>query len=173
MKIIYNNNCSGKVTMFSLNSQKQLAETYAYFASKKSVFALTSFYEPFGLAPVEAMASGLPAVVTENGGPVEIMNEGEFGVLVDPEEHKDIAAGLLEVLSDEKNWQHYHQKGKKRVMNKYTWEQTAKSYLEFIQDILKTEKEDKEKIDIPDYFTEPDAKNDSRLLDRFLRIWKR
>ncbi|HKL13747.1 MAG TPA: glycosyltransferase [Halanaerobiales bacterium] len=173
MKIIYNNNCSGKVTMFSLNSQKQLAETYAYFASKKSVFALTSFYEPFGLAPVEAMASGLPAVVTENGGPVEIMNKGEFGVLVDPEEPEDIADGLLEILSDEKNWQHYHKKGKQRVMDKYTWEQTAKAYLEFMKEILNSKKEEKEKLDVPDYFTEPDTKNDSRLLDRFLRIWKK
>ena len=173
MKIIYNNNCSNKVTMFSLNSQKQLAETYAYFASKNSVFALTSFYEPFGLAPVEAMASGLPAVVTENGGPVEIMNDGEFGILVDPEEPEDIARGLLEVLSDQEDWDYYHKKGKKRVMNQYTWEQTAKSYLEFMQNILSTEQEEKEKLEIPDYFTEPDAKNDSRLLDRFLRIWKR
>lgn len=172
MKIIYNNNCSGKVTMFSLNSQKELAETYAYFASKHSVFALTSFYEPFGLAPVEAMASGLPAVVTKNGGPVEIMNEGEFGVLVDPEEPEDISTGLLEVLSDEKSWQNYHNKGKKRVMQKYTWEQTAKSYLNFMKEIKRREIMEGDKIEIPNYFTEPDTKNDSRLLDRFLRIWK-
>jgi sucrose-phosphate synthase len=172
MKILDNNNCTDKVTMFSLESQKQLAETYSYFASKKSVFALTSYYEPFGLAPVEAMASGLPAVVTENGGPVEIMNYGEYGVLVNPAEPEDIANGLLEILLDNNNWKHYHEKGKKRVMEKYTWEQTAKGYLEFMQKLSNKETE-QEKLNIPDYFLEPDTKNDSRLLDSFLRIWKR
>lgn len=171
MKILYNNKCSDKVTMFSLESQKQLAETYSYFASKKSIFALTSFYEPFGLAPVEAMVSGLPAVVTENGGPVEIMKNGEYGVLVNPEEPEEIAAGLLDILSDEDKWKLFHKKGKKRVLEKYTWEQTAQSYLDFMEKISKKEPQE-EKLDIPAYFSEPDSKNDSRLLDMFLRLWK-
>jgi sucrose-phosphate synthase len=118
------------------------------------------------------MASGLPAVVTENGGPVEIMNYGEYGVLVNPAEPEDIANGLLEILLDNNNWKHYHEKGKKRVMEKYTWEQTAKGYLEFMQKLSNKETE-QEKLNIPDYFLEPDTKNDSRLLDSFLRIWKR
>jgi len=169
IKIIYNNNCIGKVTMFSLNSQKQLAETYSYLTSKNSVFALTSFYEPFGLAPIEAMACGLPAVVTKNGGPHEIMKKGKYGILVNPEDPDDIAQGLLTILTDKETWNKYHKKGKKRVLSKYTWEQTAESYLKFMENISEN---NANKMEIPAYFKKPDSKNDSRLLNIFLHLWR-
>src|SRR6056297_1511853 len=169
IKIIYNNNCIGKVTMFSLNNQKQLAETYSYLTSKNSVFALTSFYEPFGLAPIEAMACGLPAVVTKNGGPHEIMKKGKYGILVNPEDPDDIAQGLLTILTDKETWNKYHKKGKKRVLSKYTWEQTAESYLKFMENISEN---NANKMEIPAYFKKPDSKNDSRLLNIFLHLWR-
>ena len=65
----------GKVTALSLNSQDELAAAYRFLTESRSVFALTSYYEPFGLAPLEAMAAGLPAVVTKNGGPAESLRE--------------------------------------------------------------------------------------------------
>ena len=48
----------GLVSMFALRSQGQLAAAYRFFSSQRSVFALTADYEPFGLAPLEAMAAG-------------------------------------------------------------------------------------------------------------------
>ncbi|MCF8009119.1 MAG: glycosyltransferase [Halanaerobiales bacterium] len=172
MKIIYNNNCAQKVTTFALNSQEELAETYAYLADKKSIFALTSFYEPFGLAFIEAMASGLPVVATKNGGSVEILDQGKYGVLVNPDDIDDIANGINKIFDSKSIWEKYHKKGKKRVMTKYTWEQTAKGYYKFMQAIINKKKVKDEKLDIADYFITPDSQNDSRLLDLFLRIWK-
>src|SRR4051812_48576949 len=58
----------GQVSMFALHGQATLAAGYRYFAGIRSVFCLTALYEPFGLAPLEAMAAGLPAVVTKFGG---------------------------------------------------------------------------------------------------------
>ncbi|MEC9490512.1 MAG: glycosyltransferase, partial [Halanaerobiales bacterium] len=75
MEVIENNELQGKVSMFPISSQQELAECYGYLSERESVFSLTSFYESFGLAPVEAMASGLPAVVTKNGGQSEIMGD--------------------------------------------------------------------------------------------------
>ena len=69
--IVEENNLWGKITAFSLNSQQALAAGYRYLAQRQSIFCLTALYEPFGLAPLEAMAAGLPAVVTKNGGPSE------------------------------------------------------------------------------------------------------
>ena len=90
----------GCVSAFDLNSQEELAACYRYLSrSRRGIFALTSVYEPFGLAPLEAMAAGLPAVVTRNGGPQESLqdNGGAYGVLVDPEDPGDIARGLLKL----------------------------------------------------------------------------
>jgi sucrose-phosphate synthase len=64
------------------------------------VFCLPAEYEPFGLNVVEAMAVGLPVVATSNGGPREITNEGNAGLMADPHDPTDIAAKLLRLFSE-------------------------------------------------------------------------
>ena len=166
MEIIAENDLRGKVTMFSLNSQQELASIYRVLAAKKSVFALTAFYEPFGLAPIEAMASGLPVVATENGGPEEIMNDGKkhYGILVDPEDPEDIAKGILEVYLGAEGWEYYHEKGLERVKSTYTWKKTAEGYLTRLEDII--ENREKYSVDnkmkIPEYFYT--GKNETELI---------
>jgi len=173
MKLIYNNNCSDKVTMFSVDTQKELAETYSYFAVKNSIFALPSIYETFGLTLIEAIVSGLPAVVTKYGGPAEVIRKGKYGVLIDPNDSESIADGLLSLLTDEKRWNELHKSGIEYIKDKYSWENTANNYLKLINKIITNKSEyNIDEYDIPDYYTVPDSKNDSRLLDRFLRIWK-
>ncbi len=118
-----------KVHFFNIPSQKELAATYRYFARLGSVFALTAFYEPFGLAPIEAAACGLSVVATKNGGPSEIFEDGS-GLLVDPFDEKDIAAGLLRGVNE---YSHFSALGIKRVKSKYTWAKTAEAYFEVIK----------------------------------------
>jgi sucrose-phosphate synthase len=122
----------GCVSAFDLNSQEELAACYRYLSrNKRGIFALSSIYEPFGLAPLEAMAAGLPAVVTRNGGPKEILRDegGVYGVLVDPEDPEDIARGLLELIQDETRRQDVQMHGRQRVLDRYTWRRTAQGYL--------------------------------------------
>ncbi len=80
---------------------------------------------------MEAAAAGLPLIVTKNGGPSESLRtcETEYGVLVDPRDPEDIAAGLLRVIEDQGAWQTFSELGRRRVMERYTWERTAESYL--------------------------------------------
>lgn len=156
----------GKVTAFPLNSQLELAAAYRYLAGCNSAFALTALYEPFGLAPLEAMSCGLPAVVTKNGGPSESLQEGrhEFGVLVDPTNPGDIAQGLLRVLGSEETWKYFHEAGMKRVLSRYTWERTAEGYLGVIGDMLRGSAS-AGKLAIPEYFTHPTPESDITLSD--------
>lgn len=151
------------VTSFPLNSQAELAAAYRFGASTQSVFALTALYEPFGLAPLEAISCGLPAVVTQNGGPTESLYDadsgGEYGVLVDPADLADIARGLLKVLQSDEVWQHYQQAGMQRVISRYTWNSTAKGYLDVFEYAL-NHKPGPFKLTIPDYFWTPSDEND-------------
>lgn len=114
-----------QVDFFNIMSQRQLAAAYRFFAGRHSVFALTSFYEPFGLAPIEAAACGLAIVATKNGGPTEIFDDGS-AVLVDPQDTRSIAKGLLEALARAET---LGEQGKERVLARYTWDQTARGYL--------------------------------------------
>ncbi|MDY6878154.1 MAG: glycosyltransferase [Chloroflexota bacterium] len=129
----------GTVTSFPLNNQTELAAAYRHLATRRSVFALTALYEPFGLAPLEAMSCGLPVIVTQNGGPSESMQEGgrKFGVLVDPTAPADIAQGLLEALTPKETWRFYREAGLHRVISRYTWGRTAEGYMEVIKALVK------------------------------------
>ncbi len=163
----------GKVTAFPLNSQQELASAYRCLAARGSAFALTALYEPFGLAPLEAMSCGLPAVVTQNGGPSESMREAdqEFGVLVDPADPGDIARGLLRVLGSTESWQRFHTAGIERVLSRYTWQRTAEGYLGVIEDIFRGPAYAGD-LPIPEYFRRPTPENDiplSELADLYFR----
>ncbi|RAM59890.1 sucrose-phosphate synthase [Mesotoga sp. SC_4PWA21] len=154
---IFKNNLEERVLFMNIENQLELSALYRIGAKRRSVFALTSLYEPFGLAPIEAMACGLPAVATSSGGPTESMRENnvEYGVLVDPLETDDIARGLKRVLfTSEDFWNELSSRGIDRVTEKYTWRSTAEGYLNQIKEKIRCEYPEPE---IPDYLYSGDA----------------
>ncbi len=157
------------VTAFPLNSQTELAAAYRVAAGRRSVFALTAHYEPFGLAPLEAMSCGLPAVVTRNGGPAESLFDRQtgtrYGVLVDPADPADIARGLLEALSPPERWTRYRQAGMERVVRRYTWARTAEGYLSALADMLARPPRPAAPLPIPAWFTRPAPENEIPLAE--------
>jgi len=56
--------------------------------------------EPFGLAIIEAMASGLPVVATAPGGPGEILEDGISGILVPPRSAERTSEAVSALLSN-------------------------------------------------------------------------
>ena len=128
LEIVRSGRLEESIDFLDVRSQQDLASVYRGLARRGSVFALTSFYEPFGLAPIEAAACGLGGVATRNGGPSEIFVDGA-GALVDPTDAQDIGRGLLEALED---YERYAERGRVRVSEKYTWHATASGYLEVI-----------------------------------------
>jgi sucrose-phosphate synthase len=155
MDIIDKKSLHGKVMFISINSQFELANTYRYMALKRSVFTLTALYEPFGLAPIEAMSTGLPVAVTKYGGPSEVLKEGnkEFGVLLDVHDLSDICKGLNELFD---NYDYYQEQGVKRVHSKYTWRATANTYLKAISEV---KRKYLSKVELPKYFESKDLKD--------------
>ncbi|MCX7855608.1 MAG: glycosyltransferase, partial [Anaerolineae bacterium] len=74
-QVVQDHNLWGEIATVALAGHWALAAAYRLLARRQSIFALTAWYEPFGLAPLEAAATGLPVVVTRNGGPAEIWQE--------------------------------------------------------------------------------------------------
>jgi glycosyltransferase involved in cell wall biosynthesis len=78
---------------------KQARETIPYYAFA-SCFVLPSVREPWGLVVNEAMASGLPVVVSSRCGCAEdLVRDGENGFLFDPATAGDLATQLWRVAS--------------------------------------------------------------------------
>src|SRR6266849_3079800 len=57
--------------------------------------------EGFGIAIVEASASGLPVIASRSGGIPEAVREGETGFLVDPDDPAAVAAKAIRLLGDD------------------------------------------------------------------------
>jgi glycosyltransferase involved in cell wall biosynthesis len=62
-----------------------------------SAFVLPSLYEGFGLTALEAMAAGVPVVVSDRGGLPEVV--GDAGLLVDPKDPRGIADAVMAVVT--------------------------------------------------------------------------
>jgi glycosyltransferase involved in cell wall biosynthesis len=65
-----------------------------------SIFVLPSLDEGFGVAVLEAMASGLPVVASDVGGLRELVQDGQTGFLVPPNDVNQLADKLLFLLDD-------------------------------------------------------------------------
>jgi glycosyltransferase involved in cell wall biosynthesis len=94
------------------------------------VFVLPSFWEGFGLDALNAMACGVPVVVSNVGSLPEVV--GNAGVLVDPESPESIARGIKEVLlAPTTKYNSLKGAGLTRV-KEFSWEKTARKTLEVL-----------------------------------------
>ena len=76
----------------------EIAELYA----AADCFVLPTLYDTFSMATLEAMASGLPVIVSRRAGVTELVtHEGDCLVLEDPQDVVAIANGLRRLLKDE------------------------------------------------------------------------
>ncbi|MBV5310159.1 MAG: HAD-IIB family hydrolase [Chromatium okenii] len=118
----------GQVALPKHHSANEVAEIYRLTARSGGVFINPAVTEPFGLTLLEAAASGLPVVATENGGPVDIIGNCHNGLLVDPLDHHAIATALLRILEDRALWQRYAAQGLAGVRQHYAWAAHAATY---------------------------------------------
>ncbi|MEJ2213927.1 MAG: HAD-IIB family hydrolase [Gammaproteobacteria bacterium] len=122
----------GRIAIPKSHHAEDVPEIYRLAAQSKGIFINPALTEPFGLTILEAAASGLPIVATENGGPVDIIANCACGTLIDPLDKADITQALLKYLEDEESWLSVSQNGIKGVREFYSWRAHSQSYLEKI-----------------------------------------
>jgi len=95
--------------------------------------------EPFGMVLIEAMAMGKPVVATRAGGPIDVVIDGETGILVEIADTIEMGAAITELLINPLLAKTMGQKGKIRVAELFCKEKHAqeiqKIYLKLIQQL--------------------------------------
>ena len=127
----------GQVSLPKHHSAEEVPEIYRLAATSKGVFVNPALTEPFGLTLLEAAASGLPIVATNNGGPVDIISNCHNGILIDPLNTDEIGDALLSVISDPSEWQKYNTAGLSGVKAHYSWDAHAISYIREVAKLVR------------------------------------
>jgi glycosyltransferase involved in cell wall biosynthesis len=100
--------------------------------NEAAVFAYAPLNEPFGLAPLEAMACGTPVVGVAEGGVRESVADGEGGRLVQ-RDRKRFAEAIAGLLQEPSTLAEYGRTAREYVMKRWTWEASVlclEQYLE-------------------------------------------
>jgi sucrose-phosphate synthase len=126
----------GSVAYPKTHRPDEVPSLYRMAAASGGVFVNPALTEPFGLTLLEAAASGLPIVATNDGGPQDIIGTCGNGVLVDPTDSGYMARALEEALGDEELWKGWAESGIREVHAHFSWESHAERYLEVAEKAL-------------------------------------
>jgi glycosyltransferase involved in cell wall biosynthesis len=103
------------------------------FASA-DIFVFPSLADTFGNSVVEALASGLPCLVSDEGGPREIVVPGECGDIFAHRDSAALAQGMLALAGDPGRVARYRENARLRAL-KFSYEAAAKAFWDFYEEI--------------------------------------
>jgi glycosyltransferase involved in cell wall biosynthesis len=89
------------------------------------VFAMPSVAESFGIAYLEAWMCNKPVIGARIGSTQEVIRDNVDGLLVDPENPRDIAAAILTLLRDPAKRTAMATSGREKTLAQFTWDQVT------------------------------------------------
>lgn len=102
------------------------------FFANLDLFVMPSYQETFGLVLVEAMASGSLCLSTRAGGPIDILDGGALGPLVQPRSASALAEGIEAVIKNPSLWEKSRSESRKKALSTYN----EKSLIENLKNLL-------------------------------------
>ncbi|MEM2900892.1 MAG: MSMEG_0565 family glycosyltransferase [Thermoplasmata archaeon] len=100
------------------------------------VFVFPSLLEGWGLAPMEAQASGLPVIAFDLPSMRELLNK-ENALLVKKKDEDMLACAMIELAKNPELAKRLAEKGRLNAL-RYSWEKTADSVLKFYENIFES-----------------------------------
>ncbi len=119
----------GLVAYPKQHQRHQIPAFYRWAARRHGVFVNPALTEPFGLTLLEAAASGVPVVATDDGGPQDILRRCDNGLLVDVSDLEALQLSLEVALADPQRWRRWADNGVEAVSRHFSWDAHGCSYL--------------------------------------------
>ncbi|WP_053071355.1 glycosyltransferase family 4 protein [Cytobacillus firmus] len=91
-----------------------------YFLNEIDLLCSPSHSESFGVVFLEALACETPVIGTNVGGIPEVIDHKKDGLMVKPNDYKELASAINYLISDPKRRQEYGKKGRVKVISKYS-----------------------------------------------------
>jgi len=119
-----------KERVLFLGLRSDLPEIYPLL----DVFALTSFTEGISITLLEAMAAGIPPVVTDVGGNSEVVEDGESGFLVPLGKDEIMVERIMTLLQSPERRKEMGASAAKRALNQFSFQRMVSSYMNLYQE---------------------------------------
>jgi D-inositol-3-phosphate glycosyltransferase len=113
------------------------AEISSLFRTADAVVC-AAWYEPFGIVPLEAMATGVPVIATAVGGHNDTVIDRFTGLHVAAREPRALAAALRELANDPALRARLGAAGKARAQQRFTWDRVAAETLKVYRTLERT-----------------------------------
>jgi glycosyltransferase involved in cell wall biosynthesis len=111
-------------------SDQEMAQLYA----QADLFVYTSYFEAFGLPPLEAMACGTAVVTTDCGGNRDYAQNGSNCLLVPPSDLEQLSLAIYRLLSNDAERQRIASSGYAFAQS-WTWQRTADQVEAFLKSL--------------------------------------
>ena len=111
-------------------------EYLQYYYAAADVTVVPSYYEPFGLVPLESMACGTPVVASKVGGMQWTIKDGKTGYLVPPKNVHAFAEKIGYLLEHYATRKHMRENGIERTRRFFGWEAVASQMSLLYNDII-------------------------------------
>ena len=108
---------SGEVTIWGQVDEQKYNELF----NAADIFTFININQSWGLAVFEAMSSGLPTLVSNSVGAIELLHDGEDSLIVDPFDAKQIAE-VIKTLFDDSSYYNQISANAANAVKEYTWD---------------------------------------------------
>lgn len=129
------NKLNKQITFYGQLKEEALQQKYL----EHDLFVLPSTNEAYGIVFVEAMQFSLPVIGCSLSGAKEIIDEGQNGFLVDPEDDIKLVELINRLNDDRRLLARMSESARQKYLLHPTWEESIKKIRKFLQELIKQE----------------------------------
>jgi glycosyltransferase involved in cell wall biosynthesis len=108
------------------------------FMNAADVLVLPSVLEQFGQVVVEAMACGLPVIAVDRAGPASIIDSGQTGWLIEPDDRAALVDAMVAAVNDPAERRRRGELARAEAASKYSWRRVGTEISAGLEDVIAT-----------------------------------